>query len=399
MRIVQLNPLGEVYSSTCGGAISTVIMQQTRHLARRGHDVTVLTVTDGEELYSEGRVVRLPPADRHNLSFLRRRLSDLNRRLHRWDVHFYDVYRSGYTEALRTLDNSPTAIIVHNDLITPRYLRNIFPASKIICWLHNEQRTNHRHLAESLEAADAFMCVSDHIRRWTASRYSIPDHKLRTMVNGADVEAFTPRADLNQANCSPKVLFLGRIDPNKGPDLVVDAVAELRRRGTPAHLTVAGSLWFQNRGNEMSDPFFRALREKMTALGADYRGHVPRRDVPELVRQHDIVCVLSRSEDPCPLVPLEAMASGCAVIASRRGGLPQACGSAALLVDPDEFSSIVDAMQTLAGDPATLMARKLLSLDHARQNTWAHRANELEQMLRDLVAAQPAQKKPAVVLA
>jgi len=388
MHIVQLNPVGEIYSPMCGGAISTVILQQTRHLLRRGHDVTVLSVADGQELYSQGRVLRLGPVDRHHLSFARRRWSGLKRRLHGWDVHFYDAYKSGYAAALSSLTPPPTAMIVHNDLITPLYLKRLFPQCKVVCWLHNEQHTHHRQLSRSLQAVDAFVCVSDHVRQWTVQRYCIAVEKMHTMVNGADVEGFSPRPDLDQANGWPRVLFLGRIDRNKGPDLVVDAVAELRRRGAEAQLTVAGGLWFGRDGDEMADPFFRELRGKIAALGAQYCGHVPRAQVPELVRRHDIVCVLSRSQDPCPLVPLEAMASGCAVIASRRGGLPQACGQAAILVDPDQFPSIVDALQTLVSDPAALNRRKLMSLDHARQNTWAHRADELERLLGRLVAAE-----------
>ncbi|MGA2163148.1 MAG: hypothetical protein ABSH36_01610, partial [Solirubrobacteraceae bacterium] len=53
---------------------------------------------------------------------------------------------------------------------------------------------------------------------------------------------------------APRVLFLGRIDPNKGPDIAADAVATLRAEGLQVKLTVAGGLWFYGHGREMEDP-------------------------------------------------------------------------------------------------------------------------------------------------
>ena len=98
----------------------------------------------------------------------------------------------------------------------------------------------------------------------------------------------------------------------------------------PISLTVAGGLWFYGHGDEMNDPYFRLLKSKMDAAEASCLGHVVRAEVPELIRDHDVVCVLSRSQEPFSLVALEAMASGCAVIASNRGGLPEACGGSGL---------------------------------------------------------------------
>jgi len=178
---------------------------------------------------------------------------------------------------------------------------------------------------------------------------------------------------------SPRVLFLGRIDPNKGPDIAADAVAALRAEGLRLSLTVAGGLWFYGHGREMEDPFFNSFNTKMEAAGADYRGHVPRARVPELVRAHDIVCVLSRSEEPFGLVALEAMASGCAVIASRRGGLPEACGGAAMLVDPDDFPAVTDALRRLVTDPALLRRTKRQSVERAARAPWAGCAQLLEE--------------------
>jgi glycosyltransferase involved in cell wall biosynthesis len=140
----------------------------------------------------------------------------------------------------------------------------------------------------------------------------------------------------------------------------------------------------------MEDPFFRTLKVKMDAAGAEYVGHVPRAKVPELVRAHDIVCVLSRSEEPFGLVALEAMASGCAVISSRRGGLPEACGGAAMLVDPDDFTAVKEVLRRLVTDQGLLRQTKWQSVERAARAPWSGCARHIEEILLGKSTDEPA---------
>ncbi len=64
-----------------------------------------------------------------------------------------------------------------------------------------------------------------------------------------------------------------------------------------------------------------------------------------------IVAVPSRWQEPFGLTALEAMACGAALIATRRGGLPEVAGDAALYVDPDEPAGLAEAIIRLARDP------------------------------------------------
>ncbi|MGD0541751.1 MAG: glycosyltransferase family 4 protein, partial [Tepidisphaeraceae bacterium] len=335
-----------------------------------------------DETYPVGDLVEIAPSQRHNLSKMQRLRCMVGRRVGRWDWAYYGVFKSRFMSALRKMAQKPDVVIVHNDLVSSRHLKRAFPQVKVVVWLHNEQRTQQRRMDSTLRHTDAFVCVSDYIRDWTLRQYGIPADRIHTILNAVDAETFTPRSDLRLANCAVRVLFIGRIDPNKGPDLAVDAVKGVREFGAGIRITVAGSLWWYGLGSEMSDPYFRLLRAKMDQANAEYVGHVTRPNVPALIREHDIVCVLSRSNEPFGLVVLEAMASGCAVIASNRGGLPQACGDAAILVDPDDLSSIVAQLHQLATNPQMLMDRKRRSLEHASRHTWRHRVGQMESLFR-----------------
>ncbi len=382
MHIAFLNMPIEYYSPTSGGAISTIIMQMAKELIARGHKVSVLTVTNDDPLYPVGEIVPLDARQRSQLSLPQRAVSRARHEMKAWDYAYYEYYLGSFRRALGRLSPAPDVVVCFNDLVAPPYIKAVLPRAKVLVDLQNEQGTRQRDLRATTEAVHTFVACSHHIRDWTQKKYGIPDDKLAVVNNGIDLEAFYPRPNFLQPDDSLRVLFIGRIDRNKGPDIVADAVAVLRGEGLPVDLTVAGGLWFYGHGNEMADPFFRELKGKMEAAGADYKGHVTRPDVPALVRSHDVMCVLSRTNEPYALVCLEGMASGCAAIGATRGGIPEAFGGAGLLVDPDDFEAVVGHLRYLATDPAGLKEQKENSIARAAQESWAKIVDRLEQVMQ-----------------
>lgn len=379
MRICFINPPGEYYSPLSGGAIATIAMEVSRELIARGHRVMVATQLNGDEQYKIGEVIPLVVPDRKQMSWIRRGLSSLRRRVNRWDIPGYEFYLDAVTETLA--EWKPDAVILFNDLISSAPIRKALPHARIAVWLQNEWPVHRRHIAATRAATDRFLTCSEYIRHWTAIAHHLSMHEIRTVPSGVNLETFFPKRETRASDGTLRVLFVGRIDPNKGPDMVADAVAELQKQGKPVRLTVAGGLWWYGHGREMENPYFRCLKSKMDAAHATYLGHVARPCVPALMRDHDVVCVLSRSNEPFALVTLEAMASGCAVITSGRGGLLEACGGAALLADPDKPDAVVDALRSLLDDPAQLKRQKALSLKRAARASWAETARILEREL------------------
>jgi glycosyltransferase involved in cell wall biosynthesis len=356
-------------------------MQKARRLIARGHEVTILAPASEDEMYAVGNVVTIYSPTRDSLGVIRRGLSHYRRKFMRWDWLYYEYYLASVRRAIRRMEKLPDAVLVFNDLITPRHVKRLLPRANVLCMLSNECNTNQKDIRKTIAATHKFVCVSRYIENWTVTRYGIPPEKIMTIPNGADPESFQPRSSYLSSASPVKVLYIGRIDPNKGPDLAADAVARLRNEGVSVALTVAGGLWFSNNGNDSDDPYLQTLRQKMTAAGAEYLGHVARRDVPQLVRKHDVACILSRSNDPMPQTALEAMASGLAVLASDRGGIPEACEGAGWLVNPDDFESIVGALRTLATIPPVLNEYKRRSVLRASRATWDVNVDELEKVL------------------
>ena len=382
MHVCFVNMPIEFYSPVSGGAISTIMMQAAKGLLRRGHEVMVLTPVDSNETYPVGRVVPLRIGQREEMSFVARQWSRIRGRLQGWDWPYYDVYLRSFSQALRALKPAPDVTCVFNDLVTQNYVRKVCPTARRLVWLQNECRTRHSDMAGALSAIDGFLTCSSYIAQWAKRQFVISDEKIAVANSGVDLEQFTPSENGRPHGGPLRVLFLGRIDPNKGPDLVADAVAKLQEEGLAIELTMAGGTWFYRRGADAEEPFFETLREKVKRTGGKLLGHVVRADVPALFRSHDVACVLSRSNEPFGLVVLEAMASGCAVIASNRGGLPEAAGGAAALLNPDDFSSVVDTLRRFATDRDCLVRYKRQSLERASRASWESTVDVFERVCR-----------------
>lgn len=382
MRICFLNAPIEYYSPISGGALATITMQSARQLIARGHEVTVLTIVNQDEVYPVGKVVPIQAPSRDEIPSLPRKLAVLRGKALGWDWPYYAYYLNSFTQALKRLSPAPDVVICFNDLVASPYIQKAVPNARVYVWLQNEQGTRQKDISRTVAATRAFLTCSQYIADWTARQYSLPASKFRVVHSGVDLEAFFPRPNYLEPTNPLKALFIGRIDPNKGPDIAADAILKLQQEGFPIRYSVAGGLWFYGHGKEMEDPFFRTLKGKMDAVHADYLGHVTRHNVPAVVREHDVAFVLSRANEPFGLVALETMASGCAVIAANRGGLPEACGGAALLIDPDDLEGVTAHLRSLASDAAALRAQKQRSVERAARASWASVADVLEKALQ-----------------
>jgi glycosyltransferase involved in cell wall biosynthesis len=152
-----------------------------------------------------------------------------------------------------------------------------------------------------------------------------PAARRRTLVirNGVDTEAFAPgpgRADIRQElGCDPEapiVLALSRLDPAKGVDNAIRAVADLPEDLSHVQLAIAGAACLDRSATE------QLLALGSTLLGDRVRFLGVRSDVADILRASDALIVASPREG-LPLTVLEAQACGLPVVAFPSGGVPE----------------------------------------------------------------------------
>ena len=230
-----------------------------------------------------------------------------------------------------------------------------------------------------LDRVAAIICVSEALAEQMESH--LPRGlrgRIRVVRNGVDFAAFHRETPLRRSG-PLKVVFVGRMIPDKGADVLVDALVKLDR--PDIHVTLVGSGGFS-----ASDPltaFEREVRIKTALLGdrADRRPFVPRSEVPELLRNADVVVVPSRWPDPCPLTVLEGMAAGAAVIGSEIGGIPETVRGVGLLVPPGNRDDLAGAIARLANDEDLLQSTASACEAYARAHDWTSAAAALQHVV------------------
>jgi glycosyltransferase involved in cell wall biosynthesis len=198
---------------------------------------------------------------------------------------------------------------------------------------------------------------------------------MPSLVREADLAAGPPERDWTGV---VELLTAGRIDPEKNPLLLVEAIAELERSRPGRYRLVWAGV----------GPLADAVRRRAAELGVegriDLRGYVPfRPELLELYRGAHAFVHVSLTEG-VPQVLAEALASGTPVVATDVGGVRAALdgGRAGLLVPPSDVEAIVDAVIRITDDAELRSEFVTHGLALARERTLEAEAARVAAFLR-----------------
>lgn len=189
------------------------------------------------------------------------------------------------------------------------------------------------------------------------------------------------------------VLFLGNDKPHKNLDGLLEAWAEIRRAGAApgVRLVLAGGAAGRREARRS------AARARGLVLGGGEGEGRGEDDVLDLgvVEEWDVAPLLASAEalafpslaEGFGLPPLEAQAVGTPVLASRRGGLAEAVGEAALFVDPTSPREIAAGLVRLLSEEDLRRRLSAEGSGRARAFTWEAAARRTSEVYRELLAA------------
>jgi len=376
--MVQIPTPGDHYSPATGSALVTIIYEIARVHERHGGQTRVLVSEGTRHDYDVGECTEVPasaPPRRWQKAV------DMAAGRLGADRPFGRRTYRPYLGALPRDFDGP--ILVHNNPAPLPMFKRHCPDAIVCLWANNElwHTYSDREVDRIAAAADRLICCSGYIAGRTRERLdSRWHHKVRVVHNGVDVERFRPTDTAPDG--PPIVLFVGRVVEQKGPHLLLEAAAKLGDAAGPFRVRVVGSSGFSADG-ELS-PYERRLRELARPLG-DRVEFVPFRDRAAVMAEYagaSIFCVPSNWDDPCPLTVLEGMACGLPVIASRRGGIPEEVGDAALLFDPPDTDAFAEHLRHLMAGPQRRSHYADAARDRARSFAWSHQYTALLEALR-----------------
>jgi glycosyltransferase involved in cell wall biosynthesis len=211
----------------------------------------------------------------------------------------------------------------------------------------------------SLKYYRAVICVTEDMLA-ECDRWRVPPQRRYVVHNAIDLDSYRPTVDRREAKRALGLLSdglssdgllvgaVGRLSPEKGFDLLIGAVVQLRQEGIPISLAIAGD-----------GPQRQALEQQIRAAGcADYvrlLGHVS--DPLRVYEAMDIYALSSHSEG-LPNVVLEAMAMEVPVVATSITSVPMLLddGRCGVMVEPGSASALAAGLRRLAADPALRQA-------------------------------------------
>jgi len=231
-----------------------------------------------------------------------------------------------------------------------------------------------RIIAAALRRCHAVIAVSRALADEIA-RLGVDPARIHVVPNGIDAGRFevgdraAARRALNLDPHQSRLVCVSRLSREKGIDLLVDAMAQVRERGVC--LTVVGD-----------GPEYAALVARRDRLGlagrVDFVGRRDHDEIPRWMAAADAVVLSSRTEGH-PNVLVEALASGRPVVATRVGGVPEIVTGPELgiVVPPEDAAALargIDDALARVWDTGTL-ARA------ARARTWHDVADDLHRIL------------------
>ncbi len=252
-----------------------------------------------------------------------------------------------------------------------------------------EPESRARAEAEVMSCADAVLANATAEAEQLVEFYDADPTRIEIVPPGVDHALFSPG---NQAgarwalgtNDDPLLLFIGRIQPLKGVDVAVEALARLEH--TNARLWIVGGASGQRGGSEVD-----RIRALISALGLTDRVRFvppqPHHLLGTYYRAADVCLVPSRSES-FGLVALEAAACGVPTVASAVGGLRTLVdhGHSGYLVegrDPDDYATWIDS---ILADPVLARRLSVSAAARARTYTWTTSASRLRRLYVDLAS-------------
>jgi len=347
------------------GGVQTMASELLPALSQRGHEIVVLAERSSPELPAEDEHCGIPV---YRFPFTAG-LGDVDR-LARIRKEIIRLKRTFAPDLCHVVTLGATDFYHHITASTYRApslvsLRGVWP------------RRFEQHVTQALSRADWVACNSLSTLKY--ARRLMPEISSRSsLIYNALREPSTPPEPLPFD--PPRLLYLGRLSPEKRVDVALDAFAKVRLRHPLARLVIAGD------GSERE-----GLERQADRLGlggrVEFLGWVRSDEVPSLINSVTLLLLPSERE-AFGMAALEAGLMGRPVVASCRGGLPEVIdhNATGILVERLNAKAFAEAVTWLLGHPNAARRMGMTAFSHTRERfDWSDCVDAHEALYEKLV--------------
>ncbi len=241
-------------------------------------------------------------------------------------------------------------LYIHN---RPEYVLALPPAEKrkthykVVLHMHNDHLANLTAAEKARLSPDLTVFNSEFLEQ-QGRRLVKNLENTAVLYNGADENCFYPPLSAKET-LPVTVLFVGRLIPEKGVHILVEAMRLLQQQGSSAVARIVGSVGF---GDDRSSEYLERLRLHAPS-NVKFIQYTAGKALADEFRGAAIFCCPSLWEEPFGMVNVEAMASGLPVVATDAGGIPEIFAEGGgLLVPRDSIEALATALQRLILEPS-----------------------------------------------
>ena len=237
----------------------------------------------------------------------------------------------------------------------------------------------------SIETADQCIVTNREALLFLQMQYGLGPDRVWFIPNGVGQEFFHRRAWSDTRE--PKLLFVGTWIDHKGIYALGEAFEQLLALAPRVQLTIAGCAETEETVGHYFSPAAQS--------SINVRPFISRAEMPELYARHDIF-VLPSLVEGMPLVLLEAMASGLAVVTTESSGMTDLVedGHDGLLTIPGDADSLAVALSALCGNSQLRHKLGCAAQEKMKRFTWKLSALRHEAVFRRAMGAKPVPRIP-----
>ncbi|HUA25425.1 MAG TPA: glycosyltransferase family 4 protein [Steroidobacteraceae bacterium] len=420
------------------GSVAIVNWELARCLADRHEVIVYAPQARGQAMRERRGAIEI-----RRIPFVARRLHKAVQlvagRLRRGAPYFTSrlYYKEYFSQVARDLAASrPDIVHLPQQMQFASLFKHVLPGVKVVVHIHQDElvKLDRALLRRDLPDVDAIATVSEFVTAGARARLPEMAARIHTVGNGVDVLRFRPAAHDGRAlEGGPlRLLYVGRIAPDKGVHLLMDAFDRLVREGLDLQLALIGKpgllpydLLSRLLGGDQSAlaavsgfygqslrswlgkeilghgrSYGDALRARLSPAAAArvrFLGTVPQPTLIRTYRAADVLVLPSVWQESYGLPVAEAMACGVPVLACASGGVPELVedGVTGRLVPRLDTQALAHALREMSADRARLPEMGAAARIRAeRLLTWARSAERLERLYGSLLAASAPSMSP-----
>jgi glycosyltransferase involved in cell wall biosynthesis len=419
------------------GSVAIVNWELARCLARRHEVIVYAPRARGQPARERWRTIEI-----RRIPFVARRLHKAVQivagRIDRGAPYFTSrlYYREYFSQVARDIAASrPDVLHLPNQMQFASLFKRVLPGVRVVTHIHQDElaQLDLELLRRDLGYVDAVATVSEFVTLRARARLPEMAARIHTIGNGVDVARFKPAARVrdharHELRRRPvRLLYVGRIAPDKGVHLLTESFDLLVREGLDLELTLIGKpglmpydllrrllgtdtdalaairefygrslrTWLTKEVLRHGRSYNNAVHARLSPAAAArvrFLGTVPLGALIRAYRAADLLVLPSIWQESYGLPVAEAMACGVPVLASASGGVPELIedGKTGRLVPRLDVQALTRTLREMAAEPSRLREMGKAARTRAEQLlTWARSAERLERLYLGLLAAQP----------